>query len=269
MKSQKLFRIVPALTFLIAGLFATYWNHALAQSCGVAPETGGDCWTTEDVLHSQIDHHAQSALFNMFGSGGNSAADASAILCAVKSGELEGIFLPDQKVPALRAQAAGSGWWLIIPEGQLSTCFQEPAGQPPLIAFRKQIKDNRALVMPAITAAFDQCGLVKTQPRCYVATINKPPPEPTGDRVSVLEVFVTLATMESAGPAEYSTVDVAGNGITVTRAGPQAGFVLEAGDYTVSACAMGPSTNGYCDQQSIKIKGDGKPELVVFSLQSF
>ncbi len=135
------------------------------------------CWTTQDVIDGRIDHHAQSAMLRMFTRGGSQAADASAILCAVKRGQLAGVYLPDQQVPALRAKAFG-GWWTIIPQGAPSTCYKRPPDQAPLIAFRKQIKDNADFVAQALTTAWRECAIPPTKPRCYTATISKPKPVP-------------------------------------------------------------------------------------------
>jgi hypothetical protein len=154
-----------------------------APDCSVAPKLGGECWTTEDVLDSTIDHHAQSAMFRMFAQVGLPSAEASAILCAVKEGKLEGVFLPAQGVPATRARTAGSNYWDMIPPGAHSTCYTEqplegPAREP-LIVFRDQIKDDKDFVAAAITSAFRSCNLEERAPRCYIPTIAKPPPPPS------------------------------------------------------------------------------------------
>ncbi len=147
------------------------------RDCPVTPVRGGPCWTTEDVINSAIDHHAQSALLRMFAGGGVPAAEASQILCAAKAGELEGVYLPDQQVPALRVRSQGGNWWEMIPAGSHSVCYQPPPDRAPLIAFSKQIKDDRALVAIALSNAWHDCKLPPTAPRCYVATISKPKPE--------------------------------------------------------------------------------------------
>jgi hypothetical protein len=135
---------------------------------------GGPCWTTEDVIDTRIDHHAQTGLLRMFTRGNNWAAEASAILCAVKTGALEGVHLPDQQAPALRARDAGSGWWNILPKGQTSVCYQQPPGRAPMIVFGKPVKDNPDLTANALADAWRQCGLQASAPRCYTATISKP-----------------------------------------------------------------------------------------------
>jgi hypothetical protein len=144
------------------------------SECRYAPVRGGPCWTTEDVIDTRIDHHAQTGLLRMFTRGANWAAEASAILCAVKTGALEGVHLPDQQAPALRARDAGSGWWNIIPKGQNGVCYQQPPGRAPMIVFGKPVKDNPDLTANALADAWRQCGLQASAPRCYTATISKP-----------------------------------------------------------------------------------------------
>ena len=168
------------LAFLFLGIGSLLTSPLIAQEeCSASPSRGGDCWTTEDVIDDRIDHHAQSAMLRMFAGGGERAKEASQMLCAVKTHELDGIFLPDQRVPVRRAQAADSGWWLIIPTAAPSTCYKQPPEQPPLIAFKKQIKDDRDLVATALSEAWNACGITPSAPRCYIATISKPEPDDT------------------------------------------------------------------------------------------
>ena len=208
----------------------------MAQDCPVAPAKGGHCWTTEDVLSSQIDHHAQSALFNMFARGGNTATEASAILCALKSGKLAGVYLPDQGIPAQRARKAGSNWWEMIPAGAHATCYAKPAGQPPLIAFRKQIKDNRDFVARALSSAWKSCRIPSAAPRCYIPTISRPAKnqsEETGSpNVTITPVDhngtpfprpVVISISKSGGPGGAGSI---GSGKT--------SFYLDEGYYLVS-----------------------------------
>lgn len=140
----------------------------------VVPPTG-PCWKTTDIIDNRIDVHAQWALMHMFGRGGAMAADASAILSAVKSGRLEGVYLPDEGVPALRARKAGSNWWQMIPPGRRSTCYKQPPNRPPLIVFSKAIKDNRDLTAEALSSAWHECGIPADPTRCYTTNLQKPP----------------------------------------------------------------------------------------------
>ena len=154
-----------------------------APDCAAVPARGGSCWTTEDVLDSPIDHHAQSALLRMFARGDLAAVEASQILCAAKTGAVEGVYLPAQRVPAQRARAVGSNYWEMIPADELSTCYTDsPPGteSAPLIVFRDRIKANRDLVARALSSAWGACGLPATTARCYTETITRPP-EPEGE----------------------------------------------------------------------------------------
>jgi hypothetical protein len=136
------------------------------------------CWVTEDVIDNRIEHFAQTALMGMLQRGGEEAADASAILCAVKRGQIEGIYLPDRQVPAMRARAAGSNYWEMIPKGQLSVCYtaqpKQGAKRAPLITFRNQIRNDSRQVANAVSNAWQACGIEPTAPRCYRVTITKP-----------------------------------------------------------------------------------------------
>lgn len=136
------------------------------------------CWVTEDVIDNRIEHFAQTALMGMLQRGGEEGADASAILCAVKRGQIEGIYLPDRQVPAMRARAAGSNYWEMIPKGQLSVCYtgqpKQGAKRAPLITFRNQIRNDSRQVANAVRSAWRQCRIQPTTPRCYKVTITKP-----------------------------------------------------------------------------------------------
>ena len=122
-------RLGMGTLFLICFALVIYSPAGTAQSCSVEPVLGGKCWSNQDVIDNRIDHHAQNALFNMLESGGEAAKDASAILCAVKEQKLDGIYLPDQGPAVKRAQATGTSWWLLIPEGKHSTCYKKPQNQ--------------------------------------------------------------------------------------------------------------------------------------------
>jgi hypothetical protein len=238
--------------FIVAGIAATLISPSQAQSpCPVAPLKGGACWTTEDVLQSEIDHHAQSAMFRMFARGDGAAADASAMLCAVRNGQLEGIYLPDQGVPALRARDAGSSWWLMIPEGELATCFKEPTSRPPLIAFKKQIKDDRDTVSNALSSAWRSCNLDITGARCYVPTISRPADQESEDTGQLIVEIRDLADNPYVGMATVAVIDINDpeNGDYGLQTGrDEVTFFLAAGaSYNVAgqgeriACPAGPN----------------------------
>src|SRR5206468_8562921 len=83
------------------------------------------------------------------------AADAHALLDAVKSRELRGIFIENQKVPALRAQKLGTWYGKLIPPGEDAVVVPASAGssESPLIAFRDRVKANSTRLDPALVMA--------------------------------------------------------------------------------------------------------------------
>jgi V8-like Glu-specific endopeptidase len=112
--------------------------------------------TQAGVIDGRIDVHAQYALLRMAKSPDPGArADASAMLGAVKSGVLAGIYKEDQQVPALRARRVGTSWWLVIPKGEDAAVLREP-GQPPLIVFRDGVRSDAARLDPALRRAWAQ-----------------------------------------------------------------------------------------------------------------
>ena len=222
------------------------------SECPFAPARGGPCWTTEDVIDTRIDHHAQTGLLRMFTRGGNWAAEGSAILCAVKTGALEGVYLPDQKAPALRARDAGSGWWNILPKGQNSTCYQQPPGRAPMIVFGKPVKDNPDLTANALADAWRQCGLQASAPRCYTATISKPAAATSSAGETAIRVKLTTADGRAYSGQAVVTVtnveaamDPAGGTQTVIGSGAVM-IPVEPGTYFVAAQQHFPNTKNLC-----------------------
>jgi hypothetical protein len=114
-------------------------------------KSAGDLWG--DKL-GNIDVYAQRAIVRL-SKNPLTAADAHALLDAVKSRELRGIFIENQKVPALRAQKLGTWYGKLIPAGEDSVVVPAPAGstEPPLIAFRDSVKANPARLDSALVKA--------------------------------------------------------------------------------------------------------------------
>jgi len=235
---------------LLFGLMCLCAVPAGAQdACPAAPFRGGECWTTEDVIDDRIDHHAQSAMLRMFARGGTAAEDASAMLCAVKTRQLDGIYLPDQGTPARRAEAAGTGWWLIIPQGSASACYKQPAGEAPLIAFARRIKDDRDALGSALSEAWGGCGISPAAPRCYVATFSKPEPppkekEPCTDLFDCSPSWPPERILAACGT--YECVDVPGDscGVCVTPPDPMP-WCSAPGE-----CIVGLGAGDYCSDGS-------------------
>ena len=133
------------------------------------------CWKTNDIIDPRIEWHAQAAMMAMFEKGGDDAADASTILCAVKRGELGGIYRNSMMVPIQYAKSVGMNYWDMIPKGtgRNSACFDKSPGKAPLIIFREGIQANRNVLIRELKDAWDECRLDRTVPRCYTVTIPK------------------------------------------------------------------------------------------------
>lgn len=110
--------------------------------------------TQAGVIDPRIDVFAQKALLRMANGPDPAArADASAMLGAVKSGTLAGIYKEDEQVPALRARRQGKTWWTVIPKGEDAAVLREP-GQPPLIVFRDGVRSDASRLDPALRKAW-------------------------------------------------------------------------------------------------------------------
>ncbi|HEX2076514.1 MAG TPA: hypothetical protein VHG08_02360 [Longimicrobium sp.] len=109
--------------------------------------------TQAGVIDSRIDVHAQYALLRLAKGDPSARADASAMLVAVKSGRLAGIYKEDQQVPAMRAKRRGIGWWQLIPAGRDAAVVHE-AGAAPLIVFRDRVRSDASRLDPALRTAW-------------------------------------------------------------------------------------------------------------------
>jgi hypothetical protein len=156
----------------------------MCQTCGCRTEepppgkakTGGCTWRTSDIIDKRIDVSAQVSLMRMMNRGGADRRDASAMIGAAKSGEIEGIFRPGLQVTADRGQrmAPPRPYWELL-QGQPSACLLEPAGEPPMIVYRDKMLDPQT--DQALRAAWSQCGLPTPDPPCdYVVNLTKPKP---------------------------------------------------------------------------------------------
>lgn len=104
------------------------------------------------VIDPRIDVHAQYSLLRM-AKDPAASADASAMLAAVKSGQLAGIYKEDQLVPAQRAQKKGIGWWQVLQPGQDAAVVRDP-GAAPMIVFRDSIRSVPSRLDPALLRAW-------------------------------------------------------------------------------------------------------------------
>jgi hypothetical protein len=108
--------------------------------------SGGGAPARNPVIDPRIDVFAQRALLRMGGGDPAAQANAAGMLAAVKSGQLGGIYKEDERVPALRAQRLGLGWWQLIPPERGATVVWDPDSEPMLIVFRDAIRSNAALL---------------------------------------------------------------------------------------------------------------------------
>jgi hypothetical protein len=106
----------------------------------VQEEISGEIGSPNEVIDPRIDVHAQYAILRL-SKNPATAGVAAAMLAAVKSGQLGGIFKEDQLVPAQIARRGGLGWWQLIPQGDDAARVFEP-GKPSIIVFRDSVRSN-------------------------------------------------------------------------------------------------------------------------------
>jgi len=111
-----------------------------------------------DVIDPRIDVFAQRALLRMLKGDLATRTDATDMICAVKTGELAGIYKEDQRAPALRARKMNKGWWQLIPKGEDAVLFLDPGRPiegPPMIVFRDGVRSLPARLDPAVQRAWE------------------------------------------------------------------------------------------------------------------
>jgi hypothetical protein len=129
----------------------------------------------KDLIDPRIDFHAQEALHRMFRGDSGARENASGMFAGVKAGDLAGIYIVDQGVPAMRARKMNMGWWQVIPSGEDAILMLDPANPmtgSPLIAFRDKVKSDPSRLDPALRKAWGthspwrrgliRCGLEKS-----------------------------------------------------------------------------------------------------------
>ncbi len=246
MKEIVIHRAVITTVFLVIVVSSLILNPVIASSDSCPP--ADQCWTTQDVIDTRIDSHAQTALMGMLTRGGAEANDASSLLCAVKQRQIEGIYLPDQQVPALRARGAGSNWWDMITHGN-SECYtpeppnyrKKPPGRQvwPVIVFRKQIKGQSKQLALALSDAWQAClkkALPRIQPlgeKCYVATISKLRRPPPGKGLLTVSIY----NSNNGHGLQGASITIRGGGVGMTKSTSSGGAVefgpLEPATYEV------------------------------------
>jgi hypothetical protein len=123
--------------------------------------------TQLDVMSPQIDVFAQRALFRMLKADPESNLAARSMIYAVKLKLLGGIYKENQRVPALRAQKIGKGWWQLIPKNEDAICLSEPSDLKPIVLYRDKIRSTPSRLDPALKRAWMACGIAQLTPPPY------------------------------------------------------------------------------------------------------
>ena len=216
---------------------------AVPVPAAVQAQGGVGPWTTQDVIDARLDVHAQYALMRMFSRGGAEAVLASSLLGATKDGRLGGVYLPDQQVPALHAQKLGTAWWELLPNPPgappvHAVCVPGTDTQPPLIVFRKSVKDQPGVLDPALGLAYVSCRIGLFPPRGYRQTLPNKRPRPTTPPSNAARGHLGVQVVNSGAPQSGATVDLTGVS-SASRTTDGDGFALfealEAGSYQVTA----------------------------------
>ncbi len=91
------------------------------------------------LINPNIDVKAQRALTQMLKSGNTpDIVVARRIIDWVELGQLEGIFQPDQQVPALAARTRGESWYEML-KGRRARVFCSLSSSIPILIFQKDI----------------------------------------------------------------------------------------------------------------------------------
>lgn len=111
--------------------------------------------TPRDLIHERIDVHAQRSLYRLLTYGNEFEQTVAADLWNdTQLDSLEGIYVVDQGVPAMRARDIGIGWWQIIPKGRPMVVMDKPANRAPLVALAKRILPYDKQVDEALVQAW-------------------------------------------------------------------------------------------------------------------
>lgn len=152
-----------------------------AQAASGTPIAAATCvWKTSDIIDKRIDVSAQKSLMRQMSKGPPKSTHASAMLSAIKSGRLAGIYLPPRKAVSDRGKLLSppKGYWQLIPSGKHSVCLRQPSNLPPMIVYRENL--SAAQIDAALVSAWKTCGLPTPVPGCGY-NVNLHPPECTTD----------------------------------------------------------------------------------------
>lgn len=115
----------------------------------------------QDVIDARIDVFAQRALLRML----KGDADAMAMLCAVNTNQLAGIYKEDQRVPALRARKMSLGWWNLISKGENAAVIFDSlnSANAPIIVFRDRVRSHPGQLDSALRKAWTVSQSMRTE----------------------------------------------------------------------------------------------------------
>src|SRR5262245_34584491 len=127
-------------------------EKALVAAGAPPPPGAGSGGSSTDIIDTRIDVGAQKAILRMRNGDLSARADAAAMLAAVKTGQLAGIFGDDLKASADLALKLNTVRWELIPKGEDAALIR--AGGVAAIVFREQIRSDPGRLDPALRKAF-------------------------------------------------------------------------------------------------------------------
>ena len=230
-------------------------------------------WKTEDIIDPRIDEDAQYGLMRMLsGDDVGAASEASAMLSAIKNGDLAGIYQADRQAPALRVRALGSNWWEIIPRGADAICLTKPSDSKPMIIYRKGIGATPRRIDPALLEAWPSCGVASAPPRPYVVTIVKPPPSPAppaGDVPPPFEAALTVMVTSDGKALPGAAVGIVElqSGASDSGTTDASGMVpFHPSSGLVGVWAYGPTT-AYAQEYREIVIASGTSQTIIIDLE--
>ena len=154
---------ISAIKQLLVVLFIAYIGVPTIYTGAHASET---CvWKTSDIMDPRIDVGAQKSLMRQMSAGLPHSAQASAMISAIKNGDLVAISLPPRKIVAERAarMTPKKYYWQLL-AGRKSICLREPVGEKPMIVYREKLPPE--LIDMALRDAWAECSLPTPRNPC-------------------------------------------------------------------------------------------------------
>lgn len=122
--------------------------------------------SVKQLMKDNIDVHAQYSLRRMSKEPGENSIVANEIYSAIVEDQLGGIYIVNQREPAMRAKSMGTWWGEIIPKGKKSFCMHDPKNnKPPIIVFKDEIRSKRDVLDEEIRGAWGSC-FSSSEPTC-------------------------------------------------------------------------------------------------------